>query len=1252
MDSGNKHTAKPELTWQRELQKIETSICEGVQLPDLPSEKHNVFGRPVLHQKADDLSYISGLAMSGLRTGALLDEAVFENSIKQIRAAVRQHLPLTITIDKSGSESLTSVSVTPVLLPFNSAVQFVSSTIQEAIDFALIAHRVAELALIPVFHQVAVRQNGEVVAVTKKQLTNFLGNADDLVESPTPSQKMIFGPQRRRIPQWFNYDYPAQLGARKDEKSLSLESAANQAYFSGHLKEIISDCFEEFENTAGRKHDFYNTYQAEESSYLLITTGQDIEGIIPVIEELRKQKVKLGIVNINVISPFPSSQIGKLISNKKAVTILEPLDEQSNWLAGKVRELASGLKHTPQIITGIYANSLITEDILASGTNMASGKPEEYFLCGTAFTQSASAFPKHQVMLQAIERDYPHLKKLNLTVKKSTGNSGPAKPEYPISHIVRQYKDQGAPFTQLSRFKDSTALFYQDGNADEIVADPFQAIPSVPAASASLRTMTGTRVALPIINSSKCTACGSCMVECPHSAIPSVAIGVENLIKSGMDIASATGVQIIGLLPMVKNLSKAASKVISDLGEDNLPESIESILVPAFDNLTAQMKLEGEKLVSAKTEFSSVMTALNKLPITLSDALYYHPEAQQKGSGELFFLAFDPNACTGCGLCAEACSDQAVEMLTETPELLSEIIKKMELWEKLPDTSSDTINRLLFDKEYDSFAALMLSRNFYHGITGGNQTDLDSQTKQFVHLISAVTESLVQPRYANLVREIDELANGLSENIHSILSESLPKENFDNIARAIGTTHEHKVPFHEIINNISGEDRLKQVDAGKIKRKIALLDLLRGLKWSLTDGPTGAGRARMGVSVSSNSRLGWADQYPYNPFNSPVVAQRDEFSPGLASGIVEGQLRYLLDNLKLIRKAKLEVKNKYLPKEHDKVIAALDWESLSDDERKLVPPVFLIGDQTLLSRSNTESLGRLLTSDKPVKVFILDDLISSPEDECFESLRTSELISVMGLKKAFIYQGSMASHQSMFDGLVEGVNSMSPALFRVFIPDPDSHRITSEGSLALHAIAFNSRAFPNLKFNPEKCKRFLNDGIRVDDNPSADKDWHTATIDYQENGEQRSLSFDVTWADWAFTLKNWESHFSVYEDKNGSAVHISKFILSDSQSGTPVIYRVKDDALVLYAVSDKVVEMTRAVGASWALFRELGGSLVKFPEKLKSRVKEELKEKYDAELAKLKAEYEIKLKTQEQEQVEAIRRKLRDKLVQLAGRKK
>src|SRR5512147_2934989 len=86
--------------------------------------------------------------------------------------------------------------------------QLFAKDVQEAADLTLIAHRVAELALNPGI----VAQDGfltshviETLRLPERALVKeYLGDPSDLIESPTPAQRLVFGLRRRRIPEMFD----------------------------------------------------------------------------------------------------------------------------------------------------------------------------------------------------------------------------------------------------------------------------------------------------------------------------------------------------------------------------------------------------------------------------------------------------------------------------------------------------------------------------------------------------------------------------------------------------------------------------------------------------------------------------------------------------------------------------------------------------------------------------------------------------------------------------------------------------------------------------------------------------------------------------------------------------------------------------------------------------------------------------------------------------------------------------------------
>ena len=97
----------------------------------------------------------------------------------------------------------------------------------------------------------------------------------------------------------------------------------------------------------------------------------------------------------------------------------------------------------------------------------------------------------------------------------------------------------------------------------------------------------------------------------------------------------------------------------------------------------------------------------------------------------------------------------------------------------------------------------------------------------------------------------------------------------------------------------------------------------------------------------------------------------------------------------------------------------------------------------------------------------------------------------------------------------------------------------------------------------------------------------------------------------------------------------------------PVIVRADESGLKYYAVSDHVIEMSKAILSNWNMLQELAGTLIEFPLKLRAEVNKELSKKFEIEVAELKKTHEEQLKEQEASQTEILRLRLKEKLIAL-----
>ncbi|MFQ5448506.1 MAG: 4Fe-4S binding protein, partial [Saprospiraceae bacterium] len=649
----------------------------------------------------------------------------------------------------------------------------------------------------------------------------------------------------------------------------------------------------------------------------------------------------------------------------------------------------------------------------------------------------------------------------------------------------------------------------------------------------------------------------------------------------------------------------------------------------------------------------NLLSQIVAFPVAITDTFFSKPETLQKGSGELFSLAIDPHACTGCGICAEVCDEGALTMQTHTPELNAAAEATFDLWEKLPDTSPDTIRRLQHDEDYDSFAAILLSRHFYLSMTGGSRSEERASAKMVVHLLTALTESLVQPGMAGWSSKIEELAKDLSEKIHEKLGDALPGEDSAALWKAIAEAGGRRLPLDELVDKLSREEHLKLVDTEALQRKLDLVSDLKELHWILTEGPNGMGRSRLGLAVQGGD-LPWAGAYPFNPFLAPVFLPAGNMTPGLAQGLFQGYLRHALDNIRLLRRAQLEANDKYQPGVHAAQIARLDWADLAEEEKQLVPPLLLVGDKNALGEAAIASLMNLLATDWPVKIVLLDTAGYAADGGTPRQLTESGALILQALawRKAYVFKGSAGDKKVLFNGLLKGMRRQGPALFDLLAPAPERHLPACRTTLA--GLAWQTRAFPSFQHMPEEDEGYLSSSISLDGNPSPAENWHRQTLRFESKREEKTQEYSLTFADWLFTLKDWQTEFRPAQPGEKTLPVAGYLALEAGARGgvLPVVFTVNETReLQEMVASPKVTAATSAALSQWNTLREIAGTLTPYPEKLWKEAEAALTEKYEEKMAALKAEYEEKMARQEADFMEKTKVKLREKLLALSRQK-
>ena len=136
---------------------------------------------------------------------------------------------------------------------------------QQAADQAIILRKVNELSLNPGMNiqdgMLTTHSERTYLAPEADLLREFLGAADDKIECPTPAQRELFGPHRRRVPEMMDLKNPLLLGPVQNQEHHMNGVVARRNNFNEPILKFLEDAYAEFGRLTGRHYGLIHQYQ-------------------------------------------------------------------------------------------------------------------------------------------------------------------------------------------------------------------------------------------------------------------------------------------------------------------------------------------------------------------------------------------------------------------------------------------------------------------------------------------------------------------------------------------------------------------------------------------------------------------------------------------------------------------------------------------------------------------------------------------------------------------------------------------------------------------------------------------------------------------------------------------------------------------------------------------------------------------------------------------------------------------------------
>jgi pyruvate ferredoxin oxidoreductase alpha subunit len=233
-------------------------------------------------------------------------------------------------------------------------IQLYAENNQEACDLIFQAYRIAEdhRVMLPVM----VCVDGFV-----------LPHAFEVVDLPSQKELDAFLPPYQPLYR-LDTDHPLTIGAYTEPDKYTETRYMIQRTMEAAIP-IIEDVAREFKNSFGRSSGgLLEKYRVEDASTVLVAMGSVAGTFKEVVDELRAQGQKVGVVRLITYRPFPKEAVYQVLKDAREIIAIEKAISlgSSGPLATEIRSLFQGRPANPRIsgfIAGLGGRDITMENI-------------------------------------------------------------------------------------------------------------------------------------------------------------------------------------------------------------------------------------------------------------------------------------------------------------------------------------------------------------------------------------------------------------------------------------------------------------------------------------------------------------------------------------------------------------------------------------------------------------------------------------------------------------------------------------------------------------------------------------------------------------------------------------------------------------------------------------------------------------------------------------------------------------------------
>ncbi|MCJ7826706.1 MAG: pyruvate-flavodoxin oxidoreductase, partial [Demequinaceae bacterium] len=161
-------------------------------------------------------------------------------------------------------------------------------------------------------------------------------NAGDLVTKTAAWMPKALQPQWRRqwvgahqkgtrqlVPALVDLHNPGLTGPVQNQPDFQAGTVDHRTHFASAVPGLVRQAMGEYSTLTGRTYSPIHAYDCADADYVMVGLGSITDDVRAVLPHLRSKGLKVGVVSVKLLQPFPEAELVEALKGAKAVTVLE-----------------------------------------------------------------------------------------------------------------------------------------------------------------------------------------------------------------------------------------------------------------------------------------------------------------------------------------------------------------------------------------------------------------------------------------------------------------------------------------------------------------------------------------------------------------------------------------------------------------------------------------------------------------------------------------------------------------------------------------------------------------------------------------------------------------------------------------------------------------------------------------------------------------------------------------------------------------